>query len=256
MATLPPGEDPDSMLVAGKREELLGVLDRAQPIFDFFVLAQVREHGRDPAGISRMAKHLKELAEVVRNRMVLDVMIDRAAQLLQVDRRNLSRQMAQTRKTRESEQSPKVPGGPEVELVEWLYRDTDLADIVIERGGEDLVDDQEIKGLLRGFISTYEAGGDVVQNLLEADISQGLKDRLMRVAMGVNPEGTDTSFALNQVLITLESHRKQKAIDSIGEEMKTRTELGSDRDEARRLEERLKKLKRDREQMLIRLKQK
>ncbi len=208
VAVLPRGEDPDSMLAAGRKNEIRKAVDEAIPIFDYYILTLQAEYGTGPDAITLLAGRLRELTSVVKNRLTLEAMIDRAARLLRVDRRNLARTLYQTRQAGDARTTAATSHrfkGPEADLVEWMLRDPGLTDIVIENGGETLISDPQLADLVRQLILAYEEGNDFAGLVADSDVPSGLKDRLMSAVMDTEPVDRQTSaHALNQVLLSLE----------------------------------------------------
>ena len=205
VAVLPRGEDPDSMILAGREAEIIEALDKAVPIFDYFIRSLQQEYGTGPEAITIVAGKLRDLTQVVQNRLTLDAMVDRAAQLMRVDRRNLSRSLYQTRKPNVNPQPVVHIHGPEIDLIEILLKDPLVVDMAIEKGVETLVKDPELAGFLERLITAYEDRQDIAQILVTSELSTTVKDRLMKAIMNpVSEDEMGSTYALNQVLLTLQ----------------------------------------------------
>jgi len=211
VAALPTGEDPDSMIAAGRGDEIRASIDKAVPIFDYFIRTLQLEYGTGPEAITIIAGKLRDLTEVVRNRLTLEAMVDRASQIMRVDRRNLARVLYQTRKPDDVKIPDKAMTGPEMDLLEHLLRDPLMIDTVIENGGETLLKNAELSDFLKDLITAYEDGQDIAQMLAAGALPPAIKDRLMKAVMQpVTEIQQGSTYAMNQVLLSLKIKEKEE----------------------------------------------
>jgi DNA primase len=192
---LPEGHDPDSYVREFGREAFEGLLDRAQPLIDFYFDSAV------PAGASlperaRAAEDVRQILTKVANDVSFSLLAAQAASRLGVDeevfRRARAGAIAPRGPAAPAQSSPNKWLAAEYGLIEAMAVDRDAARWVAEEGCLRLVSDSQLADagdlILRGWEQ-----GKAIGELMD-EFPEPLARRLTAVVLGGGPSGSDANW--------------------------------------------------------------
>jgi DNA primase len=194
---LPEGHDPDSYIREFGCEVFEGLLDKAQPLIDYYFDSAV------PAGASlpervRAAEGVKQILAKVTNDVSFALLTSQAASRLGVDEEVFRRARAGAVAPRPTATPASTPGTAqkwlpaEYGLIEAMAVDREVAQWVAEEGSLSLVSNGDLAAAGARIIETWEQGG-AIGDLID-ELPEQLAQRLTAVVLGGGPSGADANW--------------------------------------------------------------
>ena len=185
VGVLPEGEDPDSILRGGKKDIIEQAIERAVPILNYFVTEFFNINGSGSEAKLLLLKEFNEILQDVRSNLVRDSIISKLSELIGMDIRTIKRGLTGIRKElgngnvdlRISESSI---SGTEIELMGWLLAEPALVDQLLTEDFSQLIKDEQVRQVIQDFIDAETEGRELVEVLLNSQLSQAIKDRVMK----------------------------------------------------------------------------
>lgn len=125
IATMPPGEDPDSLIRKHGAEAFLAQINKASEFFDFQIDRQAsRADFKTPAGKLAAARKLAELISLIPNNIVSNAAVSNAAIRLELPPQDVQKLLKRIPKTHERSEhsidSPQIELTPNIKLLLYL----------------------------------------------------------------------------------------------------------------------------------------
>ena len=227
IASLPQGEDPDSLILKQGAAAFQKALDGAVPALDFQInLLLARDDIRTEAGLMRVVQAVLMTIGQTPDAVQRDRLVEQAASRLLVSAATLHAQLKPYLKQatpRKAEAAPAAPAAPrprdELLLVEHLAANPALVGLIEQYLPLSLITDKLCRAFVDAAVRSAHAGGDLMQAIADHDdTEQSLASFAASLFSAPSRSGRDTSQqdAIRELILTLwrtELQRRRKEFE-------------------------------------------